>query len=245
MPPPELLLPLGTIAGLAGLVQGLSGFGSALIAVPLLALLLPLETVAPLMALIGTAISALNLVPLRHGLQLGPMRPLLVGYLLGTPLGLYLLAQVPEALALGLFGALLCIYAGATLAGRPPRARWLGERPVPVGLIAGALGAAYSTSGPPVILHIHAQPGWSTDRRKATLVLFFLLSGGITLVAYGLGGLLDIGILHLFLWSAPPLLAGTLAGAWLYRRLGERGYHRLTFMLLLATGGLLVGRALA
>jgi hypothetical protein len=38
-------------------------------------------------------------------------------------------------------------------------------------VISGALGGAYSTNGPPVILHVNAQPGWSADRRKATLAL--------------------------------------------------------------------------
>ena len=52
MPATELLLPVLAIAVAAGTIQGLAGFGSALLAVPLLALLLPVETVVPLMALL-------------------------------------------------------------------------------------------------------------------------------------------------------------------------------------------------
>jgi len=59
------LLPILGIAFLAGLVQGLSGFGSGLVAVPLLALLLPIETVVPLMTLLSTLISVQNLLHLR------------------------------------------------------------------------------------------------------------------------------------------------------------------------------------
>lgn len=110
-------------------------------------------------------------------------------------------------------------------------------------MISGALGGAYSTNGPPVILHVNAQPGWSADRRKATLALFFLFSGIVTALAYGVGGLIDAEVLGLFLWSTPSLLVGTLLGAWLYRRLGEHDYRRLTFALALVTGMLLLGRA--
>ena len=69
MPPLDPLLPILGIAFLAGLVQGLSGFGSGLVAVPLLALLLPIETVVPLMTLLSTLISVQNLLHLRSSVR--------------------------------------------------------------------------------------------------------------------------------------------------------------------------------
>ena len=99
MPPiPDFLLPAAAVIFLAGLIQGLSGFGSALVAVPLLALLIPMETVVPLMTLLAIAISVFNLLHLRHAVQLQPVLRLLAGYVLGTPLGLYFLTRAPETL---------------------------------------------------------------------------------------------------------------------------------------------------
>ena len=246
MPPiPELLLPAVSVIFLAGLIQGLSGFGSALVAVPLLALLMPVETVVPLMTLLAIAISAFNLLHLRHAARLQPVLRLLTGYVLGTPLGLYFLTRAPEALVLGVLGLFISGYALFSLAGRQPQAPWLRQWRVGLGVISGSLGAAFSTNGPPVILHVAAHREWDADRQKVTLTLFFLISSLVTATAHGLGGLITREVLQWLLWSAPFLAAGTLAGIHLYRRLGERNYKQITFVLILATGLILMGRSLA
>lgn len=240
---PLLLAPVLAVAFLAGLIQGLSGFGSALVAVPLLALMLPVETVVPLMALVGTAISAFNLWHLRHAIRFSPLAPLLAGYILGTPLGLNFLNRAPEETILAALGIFLTTYALLSLIGRQPTAAWLREWRVGIGTLSGALGAAFSTNGPPVILHVAAHREWSADRQKATLVLFFLTASAITVIAHGYSGLVTGKVLSWFLWSTPMLLAGTLTGAWMYRRLGEHNYRRLTFGLILGTGVMLLLRS--
>jgi hypothetical protein len=245
VPPVELLAPLAAIALGAGLIQGLSGFGSALVAVPLFALILPIETVVPLMALLGAGVSVLNLVHLRAEARLRPVARLLFGYLLGTPLGLLFLARAPEVAVLGTLGVFLCGYALLALIGRQPRANWLREWRVALGALSGTLGAAFSTNGPPVILHVAAHPEWGADRQKATLVLFLLLASVITVAAHGASGLITGEVLRLLLWSAPTLVLGTLAGLWLYTRLGNHGYQRLVFGLIFATGVLMLWRSLA
>ena len=67
----------------------------------------------------------------------------------------------------------------------------------------------------------------------------------ITATAHGLSGLITREVLQWLLWSAPFLATGTLAGIHLYRRLGERNYKQITFMLILATGLILMGRSIA
>lgn len=228
----------------AGLVQGLAGFGSALVAVPILALLLPIETVVPLMTLLGGVMATVNLLHLHRSVSLRPVLPLLAGYALGTPLGLVFLIHAPRTLVLGLLGLSISVYALASLAGRQPRASWLREQRLALGILSGALGSAFSTNGPPIILHVAAHVEWGPDRQKALLSLFFLLSNLITLATFATAGMIARDVLTWFLWSTPMLLAGTLAGVFLYRRLGERDYRRLTFLIILATGTVLMARAL-
>jgi uncharacterized membrane protein YfcA len=244
MPAIELLAPVLSVAFLSGLIQGLSGFGSALIGVPLLSFLLPIDTVVPLMALLGALVSTFNLIHLRHAVRLKPMLPLVAGYLIGAPLGLFTLTSAPEALMLGILGVFLFSYALLSLSGRQPRAAWLRERRVSLGVVSGALGSAFSTSGPPIILHVAAHPEWEPDRQKATLVLFFMLASGITISAHSIGGLVTADVLTWFGWNIPMLIAGTQTGILIYRKLGKHDYRRLTFALILTTGCLLVWRAI-
>jgi uncharacterized membrane protein YfcA len=247
MPVPESLAPILAVVFVAGLIQGLSGFGSALIAVPLLALMLPVETLVPYMAVLGILVSASNLLHLHRSVRFKPVVPLLGGYVLGTPVGVYFLTRAPESAILGSLGVFIGAYALLSLLGHQPRSAWLREQRVGLGALSGALGAAFSTNGPPIILHVAAHPDWNADRQKATLAVFFLLSSIITVTAHGLSGLVTAEVVSCFLWSSPMILIGTLSGIWLYGRLGEHDYRRLTFALLLATGVLLVirsGRAL-
>lgn len=239
-----LLVPLLGISFLAGLVQGLAGFGSGLVAAPLLALLLPLETVVPLITLLSPLISFHNLIHLRHAVRFDQVKRLLVGYVLGTPLGLLLLTQVPAELLLGGLGILLSLYALFSLACRQLRSRWLREWRLLLGVLSGALGSAFSTSGPPVILHVASHQEWGMDQQKATLALFFAISNLITLVALSLNGLVTGQVLVWFLWGLPALALGSQGGILLYRRLGPHDYRRLTFGLVLATGLLLLWRSL-
>lgn len=231
------------VAVLAGLVQGLAGFGSALVALPLLALMLPVQTVVPLMALTGVALSAFNLLHLHQSVRVAPILPLLGGYLIGTPIGLLLLSRAPAPVVLGLLGLTISGYALFAMAGRQPERGWLREQRFAIGTVSGALGAAFSTNGPPVILHVAAHRDWDADRQKAALTLFFLVSGAITAAAHAASGLVTREILALWLLCLPALLGGTLVGIGLYRKLGAHDYRRLVYALVLVTGMVLALRA--
>ena len=216
-----------------------------LAALLLLALLLPLETAVPLMTLLSPLISLQNLLHLRQAIRFDRVAILLMGYVVGTPLGLFLLTRAPATLMLGTLGIFLTGYALISLTGRQPRARWLREWRFGLGLVSGTLGSAYSTSGPPIILHVAAHPEWEPDQQKATLALFLGLSNLITLVAFGLADLYTGEIFGWFLWGFPLLAAGTQAGILLYRRMGAHDYRRLTFGLILAMGIVLLWRAVS
>jgi len=228
----------------AGVIQGLSGFGSALFAVPLLLLLLPVETVVPSMALLGVANSALNLWHLRHAVHWSPLLPLLAGYVMGTPVGLLFLTRAPQGAILGCLGVFLTAFALLSLAGRQPTAPWLRRSRLGIGAVSGALGSAFSTNGPPVILHVAAHREWDADRQKATLASFFLCSSAITVLAHAHAGLVTGEVIRWTLWGLPALLAGALVGTWVYRGLGGHGYRQILFGLLFFMGLMLVVRAL-
>ncbi len=244
MPELDLLLPLVLILGLAGLVQGLSGFGAGLLAIPLLALFLPLATVVPLMNLLGLVIALINLPHIAHALRLQPILTLLLGYGLGAPLGLWVLSHAPAGPVLGILGLWLCAYALFALWGHGWENAWLREQRLALGAAAGALGTGFGTSGPPVILHVAAQRDWTCDQQKATLVLFFLISGAMTVLTHALGGLLTPDVLGWLPWGLPSLVLGTWTGIALYRNLGKHQYQRLTFGLILVSGLALGLRAL-
>ena len=136
---------------LAALVQGVMGFGGALIAMPLLAALLGIKTAVPAFALIGVAATFFNSVRLRRHATAGDLIQLALPALLGIPLGVWLLARVDEVIVTRVLGVLLVAYAIYALWGLalpPLRHRaWA----FVVGFTSGILTGAYNTGGPPVV----------------------------------------------------------------------------------------------
>ncbi|HEY5999840.1 MAG TPA: TSUP family transporter, partial [bacterium] len=108
---PELTLPLlaavGGAAFLAAFAQGVTGFGSALVAMPLLSLVLGVRAAAGLVALLSLAVNVALLLPARRALPWRRIGPLLAGTLATVPAGVFFLAGADPRLARALLGAAL------------------------------------------------------------------------------------------------------------------------------------------
>ncbi|MGB0723633.1 MAG: sulfite exporter TauE/SafE family protein [Gammaproteobacteria bacterium] len=234
-----LLAQVSAIVLLAGFVQGLAGFGSGLIAVPLLITVLGLATAVPVFALAMIAITAVNLHDLRAHIDWRPVIPMIGGYVLGTPLGIWFLLDAPVNALMGVLGGLLIGYALWSLRGGGSP-RWMREWPVALGAASGAMGAAFSANGPPVIVHVMAQD-WHQHRRKAVLALFFGISTVITSLSHAVAGLVTTAVVFWVVVATPALLLGTFLGIRVYRRFSDHDYRRMAYGLILMIGlGLLV-----
>src|SRR5262245_54875061 len=137
---------------LATLIRSAFGFGEALIAVPLLALLMPVEVAAPLAVLVSVTVALAIVLEDWHQVQFGSAWRLVRATLFGIPLGLLLLTAVPGVVVKAVLGIVVIVFSGSWLAGRPPpelpddRLAWL------FGFGAGVLGGAYGMNGPPLVV---------------------------------------------------------------------------------------------
>ncbi len=220
---------------LAALVQGVMGFGGALIAMPLLAALLGIKTAVPAFALIGVAATFFNSVRLRRHATAGDLIQLALPALLGIPLGVWLLARVDEVIVTRVLGVLLVAYAIYALWGLalpPLRHRaWA----FVVGFTSGILTGAYNTGGPPVVVYGVARE-WSADRFRANLQTFFLLSSTFVVALHGLAGHLTRPVWQYALVSLPALLVGQFIGARICRYLDAALFKKIVLVFLVLVG---------
>src|SRR5215813_8344625 len=91
------ILPVLGVIFLATLIRSAFGFGEALVAVPLLALLMPVEEAVPLATLVSITVAAIIIAQDWHKVHVRSATWLVVSTLFGIPLGLWLLTAVPEA----------------------------------------------------------------------------------------------------------------------------------------------------
>lgn len=216
-------------------LQGITGFGSGLVAVPLLSLLIPLPQLTPLLSIINVVMALYLCWLLRHYLAPRKWLALLIFGVVGTLLGNWALAQLPLTwLQLGL--AIFVISVGALFwfglqirAGAGKRQQSL------IGLASGFANGALTLGGPPVVLFLTANRLERTSFR-ATLTLFFLVLGLTNVTSFSLQGAYTAanwGYLMVLLMGA---IAGTYLGHRLSPLLPESLFRRLTLLLVISAG---------
>ncbi len=225
----------GLILFTAALVHGLAGFAFALLAVPLLAFFCPLRFVVPLLALLGALLNGTLLFCLRRHFALRRIVSLLLGAVPGVWVGVKFLNQAPEGLLRVLLGALLVGYGLWGLVRPKVHVRLSDSWGYFFGFLAGALGAALNTPGPPVVIYVTLK-GWSKEEVKSTLQGYFLLLLVLIIGAHWWEGLLTPKVWRSFSFYAPLTLLGLFSGHWLSRFLSLKLYLRLLYALLVLAG---------
>jgi uncharacterized membrane protein YfcA len=216
-------------------VRSALGFGDALVAMPLLALLVGVKVATPVVAFAASTIAITILLRHWRSVDVRATWRLVVASLAGIPFGLVLLKYAPEGRVKFVLGVLLIVYGlYSLLAPRLPTVRGEGLAYV-FGFAAGVLGGAYNTNGPPVVVY-GALKGWPPEYFRATLQGCFLLTGLMILVGHGVAGLWTPEVLRLYGFSLPAVMLAVFAGERLNRRLPREAFGRVVYAFLVVMG---------
>jgi uncharacterized protein len=222
-------------------VLGLAGFGNGLVALAFLPLVMSPVTAIVLLTVYTVLATIVIFVPLRRDFDPTGMPSLLLGSVLGTPLGVWVLATLPASTLTRLIGlVLLAVVMLEWLGVYPERLTGAGWA-LGAGVASGALGAAVGTPGPPVILYMASQ-GWSPRTIKANLQAFFLVNQTVITIGYWWAGLLTAEVWRYAALFLLPAAVGLLAGIALFARVDQVRFRRIVFLILFASGVMLLIR---
>ncbi len=223
----------------AGFIQGLSGFGSALLAMPLLTMFIDLKIAVSLCILNSLLITSYLSLKLRNYMERDKILPLIIGSIPGTIIGVMFLKNAESDILKLLLGMLIVFYCIFSLICKPaPRALHRAWSYL-AGFGTGFIGSAFGAGGPPVIIYT-TLTGWSRDHIKATLTGFFFTSSLITAILFALNGLTSILVIKYFMISALFVLAGVYAGLKLYDRVNRQAYIRIILITLILLGLMMI-----
>lgn len=227
----NIIVATAVVMFIASTVRAAFGFGEALISVPLLALILPVQVAAPIAVFVSVVIAGtLVLLDWRH-VQIISARRLILSTLFGLPLGIILLKFAPESLVKGVLAAVIFLFSGYSLL-RPSRFYLSDDRWAWIfGFFAGIFGGSYGMNGPPLAIYGSLRR-WPSEKFRATLQAYFLVASTLTMIGYGLSGLDTVEVNHLFLWSLAPIFGGIVLGRYLGKRLGAN-FQRIIHVVLL------------
>jgi len=221
-------------------IRSTFGFGDALVAMPLLVLLVGLKTATPLVALVASTIGLSILISNWRKVRIHSAWRLTVSAAMGIPLGLLLLKGAYEDVLKVILAAVLIGFGLYSLA-RPRLLTIRGEKPAfAFGFIAGVLGGAYNSNGPPVVIY-GALKRWDPETFRATLQGFLFPTSLFILAGHGLAGLWTAPVIRAYLYALPLVFASVYLGGRINRIFATERFTRWVYVLLIALGLLLLG----
>jgi uncharacterized membrane protein YfcA len=198
-------------------------------------------TAIVLLTIYAFVFSLVALVQLWRDVTPRALLDLLIGTVVGTPLGVWVLATLPLSALTRLIGLVLVIAVTLELRGIMPQRLTGRAWGFGAGLLAGVIGGAVGTPGPPVVMYATTQ-GWSPRTMKGNVMAFFVVNQGAILAGYWWAGLLTPEVLTVTAGYTPPALVGVLAGIALFNRVDPLRFRRIVFGLLLLSGLILLIR---
>jgi uncharacterized membrane protein YfcA len=216
----------------AAVVRGYSGFGFSLLAVTSLSLVLPPRETIPPIFMMEIAASVSLLPAIWREINWRAIGWLLLGCLIGTPFGVWLLALVPAApmkvgLAVAVIAAVALLWRGYIRTTMPSTVAT-----VTTGGIAGILNGAFGIGGPPVVVFFFSSPA-GVAATRASLIAFFV---GTDLMGVGFlarEGLVTGETFSRFIFMVPALLAGQWIGARSFRASDPSAFRRWVLLILI------------
>ena len=234
----EIIAFAAPIVFLAYAVFGMTGFGSALIAVPLLVHFMPLTIVVPLVVLLDLVGTAIVGGSNWRSASMAEVRRILPWMLLGIVLGVTVLLSLPPRWPLIVLGLFVLYFSARNLrasAGQeqsPIATGWA----MPFGIAGGIFSALFGTGGPVYTIYVARRLPQLSEFR-ATIALVILCSGLIRLVAFGLSGVyFQPSMVQLALALLLPALLGVWLGSRLRSRIAQQQLRRLIYALLALAG---------
>lgn len=227
---------VATAVFLGSALNALSGFGFALVTVPLMAIAVGPKEAVVLSAIVGLFSNSGVAVRYRDDTDRPVAKRLLVGSMVGMPLGLLVLEAVDEE-PLTVAISLVVLFTAALLA-----TGWTPHPPgrsadVGAGFVSGVLNTSIGISGPPVVLLLRARQTLKGPFRATTATLF-AVSGVVALVLFGVGGQYNRSVFVAAAVALPAWPAGWFVGARLHRRLPEERFRVLVLVLMVVTASL-------
>jgi len=231
----EILPILVIIVMIAGFVQGLSGFGSALVMVPLMVLVLPPRIVVPTALIFGTILNGYLMIRERKHLEMGRIWPLLIAGIIGLPAGALLLILIHASVLKVLIGSVIILTGALILLGIDMKVKREKTAMLPVGLLSGILNGSISMSGPPVILFFSNQR-MRKGNFRGNIVSYFLVLNIFTIPVFAISGLFTLNVLMYSLILLLPLIIGLLIGTKVAGKIDEGGFRKVVLTLVTITG---------
>jgi len=227
----------------AFVVRGMSGFGAGMIAVPLLAFVIPVQLAVPLCSLLVFVLFSILVIRDRREIVWEELRLLLPPTIAGALAGLWLFSMLDNRILLIMLGSFLVLYSLYMLAVSAlglPQLRCSQRWALPVGFAGAFFDTLFGGGGGTlVVIYINAR-GIGRTGFRATVAALWFAEMVARIGGYAWAGFYDAGTLLLFVLLLPLMWLATVVGERLGNRVKVETFSRLLALMLLASGASLL-----
>lgn len=225
---------------LAAAVQAVTGFGFVLLGLPLLALVFDAHTAVVACIAAGLVVCGWGWLQERASVDFSPMRWLLLGTVLGVPLGLFVFTRIGERALL--FGIGVFVLISALLLGRRVSVRAGRGLATGAGVLSGFLLVTTGTNGPPLVIALQAARLRPVPMR-ATLQALMAIQGTLGVVMLGAANRVTPQVLWILAVALPAIVVGWALGERIFHRMSEQTARRAVLVALVINGLVLITTA--
>ncbi len=219
------------VALVSGLVRGFSGFGSALIYVPLMAAIYEPRIAALTLLIVDFTASAPFTVPLTRRCNWREVAPVSIAAICTIPLGVAALEFLDPEILRWFIAILVTTLLAVLASGWRYRSAPTVPASVGVGLVAGLGAGAAQIAGPAAIIYWLGGPN-SAQVIRANLMVYFAILAIVSAIAYSIRGLFTADVLILSLLLGPVFIVAMALGAYLFRGASDQAYRRVAYAII-------------
>ncbi|MDH5711191.1 MAG: sulfite exporter TauE/SafE family protein [Gammaproteobacteria bacterium] len=226
---------------IAYVVKGLSGFGSGLVAIPLLAFLFPLKLIVPVLGLLSYSGTIMQSLQLRKQVVWRDLFPLIPFSVAGISIATWLLVNIEAhllALALGIFVLSYSIYSLLAFNISAGSRHWA----ILAGSFGGLVGALFGTGGPFYVVYFKMRQ-LDKGAFRATIAMVFLIDGGTRMLTYASAGLFTQQVITLIVLLFPVLVIAMYVGNHLHIKINQHRFNQVISIMLFFSGIMLIYKA--
>lgn len=230
------------VVGLAYVIFGIAGFGTALIAGPALTQFMPLSRVVPMLAMLDFVAAVTNVVRDGKRADLPELKRLVPSMMIGSGAGAAILLKTKPELLLLMLGVFVVAYSLYSLSGIRPQARFPARLSIPFGLVGGVFSALFGSGGFLYAIYLAGRIE-SKESLRVTQSTLIGLSTLTRLVIFLLAGVYrDLDILIMAAALLPAMFAGVWIGRRITLRLSREQFIRILNIVVLGSGVALLVR---
>jgi uncharacterized protein len=242
-PAPLAFAAVSAVVFVAYVIFGICGFGSTLIAVPIMAHFFPLKMVIPVVVLVDCVAATRQGLRLRAGVNKPELLAMLPFILAGMLIGAFVLVKTPSEILLPILGVFVTGYGLYYIFKKESAHRVARWTAVPIGLAAGTLSSLFGMAGPLYVMYLVGR-GSTPDHIRATMPVIFSFTTVGRIALFAAVGLITRDVLILAVMLAPVMFAGVWCGNRLHARFTPENVIRLMGAVLAVSGLSLLVRAL-